>query len=40
VSPNPQLVGLTLPSQGARLELVGTTIKIILTNGQDVTFGF
>jgi hypothetical protein len=40
VSPNPLLVGVTIPSQGARLELVGGTIKIILTNGQDVTFGF
>jgi hypothetical protein len=38
VSPNPLLVGLTIPSQGARLELVGSTIKVILTNGQDVTF--
>ena len=40
VSPSPLLVGLTIPSQGARLELIGATIKIILTNGQDVTLGF
>jgi hypothetical protein len=40
MSPDPLLVGLTLPSQAARVEVDGTgLVHIVLTNGQDLHFG-
>ncbi|MEM7306280.1 MAG: hypothetical protein AAF682_06405 [Planctomycetota bacterium] len=40
VPPDPLLIGQTFPTQGARLEITGATVFVILLNGQDVTFGF
>ena len=41
VTTNPTIVGVALPSQGARIELgVGGALFVVLTNGQDLVFGF
>jgi len=36
----PGLIGLALPAQGVRVELKGAKLSLVLTNGQDVLFGF
>lgn len=40
VPATPTLVCATAVSQGARIEVTGATFHIILTNGQDLVFGF
>jgi hypothetical protein len=40
VPPNPLLVGVQAFSQGARLEIGGPTIFVVLANAQDIVFGF
>jgi len=41
VTTNPTIVGVALPSQGARIELGGGgALFVVLTHGQDLVFGF
>ena len=40
VPPNPLFVAAPAFSQGARVEISGATLFIVLTNAQDLVFGF